>query len=95
MLIAGLLSWITSRWSSHAGKWISLVAVVIDFIIVANLWVRNRGSLSGNADWLINYKVAWIPEFWDQFSCCTRRIKFPDAGVNVLPWYPCSIMFME
>ena len=67
MLIAGLLSWITSRWSSHAGKWISLVAVVIDFIIVANLWVRNRGSLSGNADWLINYKVAWIPNFGISF----------------------------
>jgi len=67
LLIAGLLSWITSRWNSQVGKWIALVAVIIDFIIVANLWLRNRGSLSSNADWLINYKVVWIPNFGISF----------------------------
>jgi len=67
LLIGGLLAWIASRWNSQLAKWIALVAVIIDFIVICNLWIQHRGSESGNQNWIINYQVAWIPNFGISF----------------------------
>ena len=63
LMLGGCLSWVAAKWNRQLAKWISLVAVTIDFIIVCNLWVQPGVDLSQSGDWLINYQVSWIPRF--------------------------------
>ena len=67
LLIGGLLSWIASRWNSQLAKWIALVAVIIDFILICNLWFGTAGSLTGSENWFINYQVAGFLTFGISF----------------------------
>ncbi len=64
LMVAGLLSWLVSRWNIHASKWISLIAVTVDFILVCNLWAQHSGNIPiGGSAWLIDYHIKWIPDF--------------------------------
>src|SRR5688572_8562622 len=65
LLVAGLLSWLVSRWNIPLAKWIALVAVIVDFIIIGNMWLQQRDG--GDGGWLINYQVSWIPSFGISF----------------------------
>ena len=40
-LIAGVLAWVVARWSASAARWIALIAVQIDFVLVLSLWIGN------------------------------------------------------
>ena len=64
LMAAGLLSWLVSRWNIHASKWISLIAVTVDFILVCNLWAQHSGNIPiGGSAWLFDYHIKWIPDF--------------------------------
>ena len=67
LLIGGALSWLIARWNSQFAKWIALVAVLIDFIIICNLWIQQQASITGVDSWFINYQVSWIPSFGISF----------------------------
>jgi NADH-quinone oxidoreductase subunit M len=67
LLIGGILSWLVSRWNNQLAKWIALVAVIIDFIIICNLWMQQQASSSGMESWFINYQLSWIPAFGISF----------------------------
>lgn len=67
LLIAGLLCWLVSRWNNQLAKWIALIAVIIDFIIICNLWIQQQASVTGTESWFINYQVSWIPSFGISF----------------------------
>jgi NADH-quinone oxidoreductase subunit M len=66
LLIGGLLCWLISRWNSQLAKWIALIAVIIDFIIICNLWIQQQASVNTES-WFINYQVSWIPSFGISF----------------------------
>jgi NADH-quinone oxidoreductase subunit M len=67
LLIGGLLSWLVARWNNQLAKWIALIAVIIDFIIICNLWMQQQAPLNGTVSWFINYQVSWIPSFGISF----------------------------
>lgn len=67
LLIGGLLSWLVSRWNIQVAKWVALIALLIDFIIICNLWMQQQASLTGAESWFINYQVSWIPSFGISF----------------------------
>ena len=66
LLIGGLLCWLISRWNSQLAKWIALIAVIIDFVIICNLWIQQQASVTAES-WFINYQVSWIPSFGISF----------------------------
>ena len=66
LLIAGLLCWLLQKWNNLLVKWIALVAVAIDFVLMANLCLQHTGE-TGDSSWWINYKVDWIPAFGISF----------------------------
>jgi NADH-quinone oxidoreductase subunit M len=47
-------------------RWISLAAVLVDFILGIYLWLQNPGTAADT--WIIKYSVAWIPAFGISFS---------------------------
>jgi NADH-quinone oxidoreductase subunit M len=69
LLSGGLLAWLSSRWSSLWPRWISLVAVGIDLILVSILWQQHPGHVTSVAggDWFLEVNRDWIPLFGIRF----------------------------
>ncbi|HKF65369.1 MAG TPA: NADH-quinone oxidoreductase subunit M [Vicinamibacterales bacterium] len=61
LLIAGLLAWISSRWSTELPRWISLTAAVVGLILTGGIWFA--GASPGPEGWLEEVKWSWIPAF--------------------------------
>ena len=61
LLLGGLLCWLLAKWSAVLSKWIALLAVVIDFVIVCYWWLQYKNVSPAGGSWFINYRVGWIP----------------------------------
>ncbi len=66
LMAGGVLAWISQRWNSAAPRWISLIALLANFIITLWLW-RSFDSLMSDG-WLRKFSVPWITEFGISFS---------------------------
>jgi NADH-quinone oxidoreductase subunit M len=58
----GVLAWIAARWSASAARWISVVAVSVDFVWSLLLWHQcfARAHLLPNGPWLAEFNADWI-----------------------------------
>ena len=64
LLIGGLLAWMSERINASLPKWISLVAVVVDFCLVVYLWKNYNQDGQG---WLTEFNAPWIASFGVSF----------------------------
>jgi len=69
LMAGGLLAWISQRWSREAPKWISLVALVANFLTIVIYWQRHYsvGDLF-ETKWLVNFRLPWIESFGISFN---------------------------
>ncbi len=67
-LMGGLLAWLFSRGNDRLPRWISLIALIIDFILVLLLWMQypERAGLT-NGSWLVDINLEWIPRLGISF----------------------------
>jgi NADH-quinone oxidoreductase subunit M len=65
LLLAGLLAWISSRWSTELPRWISLAAAVFDLLLTVRIWFASTSP--GPNGWLEEVKWNWIPGFGIHF----------------------------
>ena len=65
LMAGGLLSWLVGEKNRQSARWISVIAVGIDFLIILNFWLFNPAhvSLEPNSTWLIDLRYSWIPQF--------------------------------
>lgn len=64
----GLLAWLSASFSQSAPRWIALLALIADFLIVSNIWVNQGGvSLSAQNAWIEDVNYSWIPQFGMNF----------------------------
>jgi len=65
LMIGGLLGWLLSSVNKNIPKWISLIALCTDLVLVAGLWIENAGNvnLSGKGGWIADVQFEWIPSF--------------------------------
>jgi NADH-quinone oxidoreductase subunit M len=66
LLVAGVLCWFTAKWNNTIAKWMALLAVGIDFVLIVRVWWQQRME-SGSDTWLITYQTNWIPSFGISF----------------------------
>jgi NADH-quinone oxidoreductase subunit M len=59
LLIGGVLAWLAGRWSERLARWISLVAIGIDFVLAGIVWVGKASNATGR--WLDEVDWAWVP----------------------------------
>jgi len=61
----GVLAWLLSSASKNAARWISLLALLADFIIVVSFWISKSASFTfeNGSSWLANIQYEWIPNF--------------------------------
>ena len=59
LLVGGVLAWLAGRWSERLARWISLVAIGIDFVLAAIVWAGEPSNATGR--WLDELDCAWVP----------------------------------
>ena len=63
-LVAGVLSWIAEQQSPRLVRWIALLAVAIDLVLVAAIWLNAPAvTETPRPGWLVEAEWAWIPRF--------------------------------
>ncbi len=62
-LIGGLLAWFLERVNESWPRWLSLLAIVLDLVLVLVIWAQHPEgvSLAGNGLWLAEIHAEWIP----------------------------------
>ncbi|MGH8067792.1 MAG: NADH-quinone oxidoreductase subunit M [Candidatus Entotheonellia bacterium] len=61
----GFLAWFLGRWHDRWPRWIALLALTINLIILLILWVQHFGqvAIANVGPWLIELDRPWIPQF--------------------------------
>lgn len=68
LMAGGLLAWIAGRSNPALARWISLVATLVDLILVLNLWIQYEGPLNlPDSNWIQTLDLPWIPRFGISF----------------------------
>ncbi len=69
LLIAGVVAWFAGRWSALAARWISLIAVSIDFVLGLVLWSRYGSEihLATHHAWMEQVNWSWVPQLGIRF----------------------------
>lgn len=68
-LVAGMLAWLTARWSTQAPRWISLAAAALDLLLTLVLWMRSGTPVAAGVTtiWLAEVDWNWVPRFGIHF----------------------------
>ena len=68
LMAGGILAGISSKWSTSAPRWISLIAVVVDFVLSIVLWIESGTKMAiKNSNWLLDFNIPWIQPFGISF----------------------------
>jgi NADH-quinone oxidoreductase subunit M len=61
-LVGGLLAWFLARWGTRWSRWISLIALAINLVLVVALWAQHFGQvgLTQRGPWLVEFDQPWI-----------------------------------
>jgi NADH-quinone oxidoreductase subunit M len=65
LLVGGILAAIAARWSPQAPRWISLIAIGVDLVLVSSIWAG--AALSATTRWLDEVDCNWVPAFGIHF----------------------------
>src|SRR5688572_16065704 len=63
LMAGGILAGISSKWSTSLPRWISLIAVVADFVLSIVLWIESGAK----TNWLVDFSIPWIQPFGISF----------------------------
>ena len=68
-LVAGILAWLTARWSTQGPRWISLAAAALDLMLVLAMWIRGGSPVAAGTTtvWLAEVDLSWVPRFGIHF----------------------------
>lgn len=69
LMIGGILSWLLAAVSKKISKWITLLALLADLLIIGFFWIDHAGAVSFSQDsrWLAEIQYPWIPQFGMSF----------------------------
>lgn len=68
LMAGGILAGISSKWSTSAPRWISLLAVLTDLVLSVVMWIEAKGKIAATgSNWLMDYNMPWIKEFGISF----------------------------
>lgn len=68
LMAGGLIAWIVAQWSKVLCRWISLLALLINFVIAVIMWLNHSPAAEGESTWMLDYSLEWIPSFGVSFS---------------------------
>jgi NADH-quinone oxidoreductase subunit M len=60
LMLGGILAWIVAEKNLALARWISLIAVSLNFIGAIVIWIQQGNA---TASWILDFSVPWIPTF--------------------------------
>ena len=64
LMAGGILAWIAEKWNADLSRWISFLALLVNFVIAVIIWTQHDFiSVEPNSIWIADYAVNWIPIF--------------------------------
>jgi NADH-quinone oxidoreductase subunit M len=66
LIIGGILAWIAANWNSILSRWISVVALLVDFVLALFVWLQS--PTIDSSSWMIQFSAKWIPSLGVSFS---------------------------
>jgi NADH-quinone oxidoreductase subunit M len=84
LLIGGVVALFAERWSLQLPRWISLVAIAIDFVFGAIIWVGRslRATPSATQLWLEEVDWNWVPSFGIHFHLALDGLSLLMLGLT-------------
>ena len=69
LMVGGLLAWLLSTVSRQIAKWVSLISLLVDLVILTLFWIDNSTAVAftGDQRWLTEIRYEWIPQFGMSF----------------------------
>ena len=69
-LIGGLAGWLLSYWGPAWPRWVALLAMLLQLVIVVELWVLYGHTVipTANGPWLARVSYPWIPSLGIRFQ---------------------------
>ena len=68
LFVGGILAWIAEYWNASISRWISMLALIINFCLAFYLLAaQNEISILSESSWLLYYRIPWIPSFGISF----------------------------
>lgn len=63
-LLGGLLAWPAARLRAAAARWVSLIAMALDLLVLLLVWLRHAGpiEITGGGRWIAMFDTPWIPQ---------------------------------
>jgi NADH-quinone oxidoreductase subunit M len=85
-MIGALFAWLLSRWSVGLGRWIALLAMTLDLVLVAYLWASasSRIEISPAGPWLAELDWSWIPQLGVHFHLALDGLSLLLIGLTAL-----------
>ena len=68
LMAGGLLAWLSKKVHPVLPRWIALLAVLVNFVMVVYIWLTTPGATLGASPWLQRYDLEWIPKWGISFS---------------------------
>ena len=68
LMAGGLIAWIVERWSAPLSRWISVIAISINFLLIVLQWIQYGSNGISDGTWIVQYTIPWIPGFGINFS---------------------------
>lgn len=77
-LVGGLLSWFLNRWNTIWPRWISLIALTINLLLLMLIWIKYFISIdfSHHGSWIVELDVEWIPQLGINFHLAIDGLSF-------------------
>ncbi|MDH5248893.1 MAG: proton-conducting transporter membrane subunit, partial [Cyclobacteriaceae bacterium] len=68
LFVGGILAWIAEYWNASISRWISMLALIINFCLASYLLAaQNEIAILSESSWLLYYRIPWIPSFGISF----------------------------
>lgn len=84
LIAGGLLAWITGRRSPALARWISLGALLIDFLFVLGFGIIQYETLPLKpGDWMLEVSYPWIPSFGITFQLALDGLSLLLVGLTM------------
>ncbi|MGE5295509.1 MAG: NADH-quinone oxidoreductase subunit M, partial [Solirubrobacterales bacterium] len=67
-IIGAVAAWVAARWSPAACRWVSLIALIADAVLLILLFSRaNADGTVRDSPWLFECAYSWIPSLGVSF----------------------------
>ena len=79
---AGIVAWWSERASPKLPRWVSLMALAVDFLLVAALWWASPHQEAQGDGWIASFQAPWLPLFGSSFHLGADGISLLLVGLT-------------